>query len=425
MRPTAILLASVVGTAVLAVGTSASGSGGASLQGGESNAARAGAVHRALAHIAQKKLRKPCKRCKNLVVGQGSGGQGLRPTGSSSTRASPRHPRVLKFVTDQTGKGATENFFYTTAAGDLLFAAIVTDGATITPPAGWQAVPGSDVSDATGRRLQIFYSIPVPLSALAKSDPGDRIGPDSHSFSASAAGAMRGVLFNVSGADQAAPIDAAAARSQRNALDRRSGSIARRDRRTHAAALLRRHRLEADVDGACRHEAARVQRRQGAHVRARPPAAAIRFWTPVRERRRSPVRPRASGRCRSEDPASDDVSEDAHPQPAQRRDRAVQGRRRRLRSCAAEVPVEPAMHRRDRARGPGAGGGRRRLGAGRQDAYSAARRVPGERLRCPKCGSRPPRRTPGLFVQVLLEAPNGQLVESTDRRVDGGVLTLR
>ena len=424
MRPTAILLASVVGMAVLAVGTSASGSGGASLQGGESNAARAGAVHRAPAHIAQKKLKKPCKRCKNLVVGQGSGGQATCGPPALVDESVTAASQSLKFVTDQTEKGATENFFYTTAAGDLLFAAIVTDGATITPPAGWQAVPGSDVSDATGRRLQIFYSIPVPLSALAKSDPGDRIGPDSHSFSASAAGAMRGVLLNVSGADQAAPIDAAAAAANGTpSTDVAAPSLAATVAPTQllffgatgskltwtAPAGMKPLEFSADRERTfgLAHQLLRSASDTGTRSATISSAAesfgalvAVRIPPPTTCPKMRILNRRKGGIVQFKADADGYVPVRLKCQWSRRCTGAI--------GLLVPVPVASA------AVSVPAGKTRTvRLGVCQVS------------IRCPKSVPRPPRRTPGLFVQVLLEAPNGQLVESTDRRVDGGVLTLR
>jgi hypothetical protein len=186
--------------AVLPVATSASG-----LQRPEGTTARAGAAYRPPAHIVQKRLKKPCRRCKTLGISQGSNGQSTCGPPQFVDESVATAAQVLEFVTDQNEKNppASENFAYTTTAGDLLVAAILTEGATITPPAGWQAVPGTDVSDGAGQRLQIFYSIPVPLSKQGKS------GPESHSFTASAAEAMSGVLISVSGADQTEPINAA------------------------------------------------------------------------------------------------------------------------------------------------------------------------------------------------------------------------
>ena len=139
MRPRAILVASVVGVAVLPVATAASGSDRAGSQGRE---ARAATLYRAPAQAAQKKLKKPCKRCKNLNVPQGSGVLATCGPPELVDERVTAASQVLELVTDQTGVGRTRIFGYNTVAGDLLFAAIVTDGATITPPAGWQAVPG-------------------------------------------------------------------------------------------------------------------------------------------------------------------------------------------------------------------------------------------------------------------------------------------
>ena len=206
MGPRAALLASVVGMAVLPIAASASGSGAAGPERPGGSAARAGAAYQAPAHITQKKLKKPCARCKKLQISQGSNGQSTCGPPQFVDEGVTTASQVLEFVTDQMTRNpsASENFTYTTTAGDLLVAAILTQGATITPPAGWQAVPGTDVSDGAGHRLQIFFSIPVPLSKQGK------LGPDSHSFSASAAEEMSGVLIGVSGVDQTEPINAAA-----------------------------------------------------------------------------------------------------------------------------------------------------------------------------------------------------------------------
>jgi hypothetical protein len=91
---------------------------------------------------------------------------------------------------------------FVVVAGDLLVAAIETEGAAIKPPRGWQKVPGGDTS-RRGQRLQIFSSIPVPLS-----EP-EKFGPLKYSFTASSRQALSGVLIGFGGADQAQPISAA------------------------------------------------------------------------------------------------------------------------------------------------------------------------------------------------------------------------
>jgi hypothetical protein len=186
MTPRAILVASAVGVGILLLGSAALGSGEAS--------------PRPQALAAQKYKKCKSKACKRLKIGQGVGGQAVcgPPQFVVGARANPGS-RVLKFSTERSPVP-----FYSTAAGDLLVAAILTEGASIPPPRGWQRVPDSDVSNGASQRLQIFSAIPVPVTK-----PGE-IGPDSYSFPSSTPQAMSGTLINVSGVSQVDPINAAA-----------------------------------------------------------------------------------------------------------------------------------------------------------------------------------------------------------------------
>lgn len=186
MTPRAIFVAGAVVVAMLLLGSAALGSGAVSL--------------RPQADVAQKFKkckRGPCKAARG--VGQGPGVNPIcgPPALMDEARVGPGSS-VLRFSTEDRSSP------YNASSGDLLVAAILTEGASIPAPRGWQEVPDSDVSDGAGRRLQIFYAIPVPVTKPAE------IGPDSYRFRSSAPQAMTGTLINVSGVSQTDPINAAA-----------------------------------------------------------------------------------------------------------------------------------------------------------------------------------------------------------------------
>ena len=197
MRPTTMLAAGVVGVGMLLLGSAAFGSDVAS---GPASPTTAGATDRPLVTVVQRQRRGRRPRCRGvcrwLRVGQGSDGQSTCGPPRLVDRSSAAASDVLRFAWD--------SFFFTTTAGDLLLAAVVTEGAGITPPRGWLALPGGDITAGDGRRLQLFYAIPVPLERQG------RLGPDRVSFSASAPQALEGALIGVSGVDQDEPVDVAA-----------------------------------------------------------------------------------------------------------------------------------------------------------------------------------------------------------------------
>jgi hypothetical protein len=408
MRPRAILLASVVGVAVLPVATAASGSGGSGPQG------REGPAGRTPAQISQKKLKKPCRRCKRLRIGQGSDGQPTCGPPEFVHEAVTAGSQVLELVaSDPPG---SENFAYITTAGDLLVAAIVTEGATITPPAGWQAVPGTDVSNGAGRRLQVFFSIPVPLSQHGE------FGPDSHSFSASAVGDMRGVLFNVSGVDQAQPIAAAAgAGAGTPSTSVTAPSIAATSETTRLLYIgatgspqtwsvpAGMKPLEFGPGGesgfGLAHELLRTAAQTGTRTATISSAAAsvgalVALKLPP---------PTACPKIRilnrhSQAGVRFKVGDDGYVRARLK----CRWSRRCVGALGLMLPT------------PVAAGA---VSVPARKTRTVRLRVCRRTLRCPRSAPRLERKTP-VGVQILLEAPNGQLVESTHRRDDHGVLRL-
>ena len=132
--------------------------------------------------------------CRQLGIPQGTGGAfcAARPW---LTEASVEASKTLRLP-------VAEN--YPRNAGDLLLAAIVTEGGAITPPLGWTEVPDTDHSSGAGDRLQVFYKIPVPLSAPHTARAS------AYSFTAPDAQAITGTLTDFEGVSQSDPINASA-----------------------------------------------------------------------------------------------------------------------------------------------------------------------------------------------------------------------
>ncbi len=90
-----------------------------------------------------------------------------------------------------------------TVAGDLLLATIGHQGgsgSTLTPPAGWTAVPGADASDGTNVRMRAFYRIATASE------------PASYQFNLSNGMSLAGGIASITGAHPTSPINAAAGR---------------------------------------------------------------------------------------------------------------------------------------------------------------------------------------------------------------------
>jgi hypothetical protein len=198
MRPRPVLVASTVGVAMLLLGSAAFGSGGArQTQSAASGVTALGQRPAPVATFTRKRPRcgRACRKMRG--VGQGAGGQAV--CGPPELLDERSASGVLRFDTN------ARQDFYTTVAGDLLLATIVTEGTAVTPPPGWHLVPGSDVSSSATQRLQVFYAIPVPLRKLG------RLGRNTYRFTSPVAQAMTGTLISVSGAGQTRTISAVGA----------------------------------------------------------------------------------------------------------------------------------------------------------------------------------------------------------------------
>jgi hypothetical protein len=196
MRPGLVLVACGVGLAVLL------GSAGLSSAGPTGHGLSASSVTDQTVAAAKPRKRKCRTRaCRMANVGQGNDVAGTcGPPQLLDQRVTPGAD-ALRFNTDR-----FSFLGHLTRPGDLLVAAIMTEGAMITPPAGWQAVPGGDVSSGASQRLQLFYSIPVPLAKQGTLT----FGPSEHEFVASAPQTMVGELISVVGVSQDDPLNAAA-----------------------------------------------------------------------------------------------------------------------------------------------------------------------------------------------------------------------
>ena len=186
MRGTAMLVAGTVALAMLVADSAASSSA-------TTRSSRADAM------VSGK--RPTCKTNCKAGRGRGQGPDGVAICGPPSLldyRSAPAG-RALTLTND-----LSENYFVT--AGDVVVAAILSQGATITPPAGWKPVPRLNIPNGAGQRLQVFYAIPLALSTLGTVDP--REVPVKYSFTASSPQTLSGALTVISGADQAQPINA-------------------------------------------------------------------------------------------------------------------------------------------------------------------------------------------------------------------------
>jgi hypothetical protein len=196
MRPRLVLLASGVGLAVL-LGSAGSSSAGPSPVGSSASSA----TDQAAATAKPRKRRCRSKACRMLNVGQGNVPvASCGPPELLDQRSSPG-ASVLRFNTDRFAF-----LGHLTFPGDLLVAAVMTEGATITPPAGWHAMPGGDVPNGASQRLQLFYSIPVALSKQGTETFGD----SDYEFAASSSQTLTGTLISLVGVSQEDPVDAAA-----------------------------------------------------------------------------------------------------------------------------------------------------------------------------------------------------------------------
>lgn len=91
-----------------------------------------------------------------------------------------------------------------TAAGDVLLATIGHQGgtsATLSAPAGWTAVPGADASDGTNARIRAFSRVATAAE------------PASYTFTLNRGMSLAGGITAITGANTAAPINAAGARA--------------------------------------------------------------------------------------------------------------------------------------------------------------------------------------------------------------------
>lgn len=87
--------------------------------------------------------------------------------------------------------------------GDLLLAAIDSQTGGIVAPPGWTEVPNTEYSVGTSEHLQVFYEIPVPLSA-----PNAQRA-EKYLFKAPSSQAMTGTLTDFEDVSQSEPITAA------------------------------------------------------------------------------------------------------------------------------------------------------------------------------------------------------------------------
>jgi hypothetical protein len=87
--------------------------------------------------------------------------------------------------------------------GSLVLAAFATLGGTVTAPAGWQQVSAGGSSGGTNPNLQLFYTIPIPLS-----NPGASV-PQGWQFSSSGPHASYSEEFLFNGLSQSDPVGAA------------------------------------------------------------------------------------------------------------------------------------------------------------------------------------------------------------------------
>jgi hypothetical protein len=84
--------------------------------------------------------------------------------------------------------------------GDLLLAAIDSQTGGVVPPPGWAEVPNTDYAVGTTEHLQVFYMIPVPLSAPHAPRA------ENYPFTAPTAQAMTGTLTDFEDVSQTQPI---------------------------------------------------------------------------------------------------------------------------------------------------------------------------------------------------------------------------
>ena len=140
--------------------------------------------------------------CKQLVIGQGDSPQGCVGAVLGDEKSTPNPSLTLTFGDEDPGSYPDLNAF----PGDVFVAALVTAGDPVTPPLGWTEVPDSDHVVGAGTRLQVFYSIPVPLTAST-------YATEKYTFSSSMPQTMSGALAEFTGISQVDPIAASAGES--------------------------------------------------------------------------------------------------------------------------------------------------------------------------------------------------------------------
>jgi hypothetical protein len=157
---------------------------------------RAGPIVRAVAFAARhkpKRRRSGCgAACRQLGIPQGQGGAycGAPPWLTTASVKASTTLRVRVAAVNPVN------------AGDLLLAAIESQTGGIEPPPGWTEVPNSDYSVGTSEALQVFYKIPVPLSAP------NMLRAQTYLFRSASPQAMTGTLTDFEGVSQSQPIAA-------------------------------------------------------------------------------------------------------------------------------------------------------------------------------------------------------------------------
>jgi hypothetical protein len=197
VRRTALLAAAGLSAGIVLLLSATSAASGGPGRAWAAGPSPAGPIARAVA-VAGKHKSKPRRSgcgaaCRQLGIPQGEGGAycGAPPW---LTTASVKASTTLSVPAAEINP---------VNAGDLLLAAIDSQTGGIVPPPGWTEVPNTDYSVGTSEQLQVFYEIPVPLSAP------HTLRAHTYLFRSPTPQAMTGTLTDFEGVSQSQPITAA------------------------------------------------------------------------------------------------------------------------------------------------------------------------------------------------------------------------
>jgi hypothetical protein len=207
------ILRNVIGRAVpgvivgmLILGSVASATGRGTLRGPDSATAGTpvGVLGQPTQHRHRQRHRWTCTgACRQLEIGQGDGGGPACGSAQLIDQGTAKQPsKTFTFGSSDPIPNTESEPYFDTPPGDLLLAALMTDGVAVTPPPGWTEVTPADQSYVMSGRLQLFYRIPAPLNVS-----GDR--SEKYTFTSLLPQMISGELVELTGARQFDPVESA------------------------------------------------------------------------------------------------------------------------------------------------------------------------------------------------------------------------